>query len=193
MALLVKSSISLLARTILPMLCLLGMLAETRVVAQSRESDLKAAFVFNFAQFVEWPSEAFASTNSPFVIGILGNSNPFGKTLDELVAKEKTGGHPMEVRLFRSIEEVKQCHILFITSSEAPRLREIFAWLDNRPILTVGDIDEFIPRGGMIRLYTASNKIRIRISLEAAKRAKLNVSSKLLRLADVVDKQSLDR
>lgn len=174
-------------------LALLLLPAAQPATAQSRESDLKAAFVFNFSQFVEWPTNSFASTNAPFVIGVLGGSNDFLKTLNDLVHNEKTAGHSMSVRASRSINDLKDCQIVYVSSSEAPRIREIMDQLRDRPVLTVSDIDDFIEQGGIIRLYTAKNKMRMRISLDSAARAKLTISSKLLRLAEVVGKPNPDR
>jgi hypothetical protein len=172
-------------------LLLLG--AAPMAVAETKESDLKAAFVFNFSQFVEWPTNNFASTNSPFVIGVLGGSNDFVKTLSDLVRNEKNAGHPMTVRASRSVNDLRDCEIVYIGSSEAPRLREIMAHLRDRSVLTVSDMDDFIEQGGIIRLYTSNNKMRMKISLDAAKRSRLTISSKLLRLAEVVGKPNPDR
>jgi hypothetical protein len=157
---------------------------------QTRETDLKAAFLFNIAQFVDWPTNVFSSTNSPFVIGILGNSNPFGKVLDGLVKNEKISGHPMEIKQCRSLSDLPSCQIVFITASESGHLGEILRWLDDKPILTVSDMDDFTGRGGMIYFYRAQNKIRLRINMRPAKEAKLTISSKLLRLAEVIGQPS---
>ena len=156
------------------------------LAAESREADLKAAFLFNFAQFVEWPASAHAQTNSPFVIGVLG-TNPFGKTLEELVQGESIQGHPIAVRQFSSTDSIGLCHILFISASESSRLGEILQDLRNRPILTVGDMEAFARGGGMIRFITVQNRIRFRINLAAVREAGLTISSKLLRLAEVVE------
>jgi hypothetical protein len=157
---------------------------------QTRETDLKAAFLFNMAQFVDWPTNVFSSTNSAFVIGIMGNSNPFGKVLDGLVKNEKISGHPMEIKQCRSLSELQSCQIVFITAAESSHLREILRWLDDKPILTVSDMDDFAGRGGMIYFYRAQNKIRLRINMRPVREAKLTISSKLLRLAEVMGQPS---
>ena len=166
-------------------LLLLGGLYASAQTDPSREYQVKAVFLFNFAQFVEWPPAAFAGASSPIVIGVLGE-NPFGAYLDETVREEKVASRPLEVQRYRRVDEIKTCHVLFISRSEAHRLEQILAALRDRSILIVGDGDDFVQRGGMIRLATAQNKIRMIVSVEAAKAASLTISSKLLRSADVV-------
>src|SRR3982750_2429395 len=87
----------------------------------SREYQIKAVFLFNFAQFTEWPPEAFPDPEAPFVIGLLG-TDPFGKTLEETVRDERARGHRIEIRHYRAVEEIKTCHILYISQSEGARL-----------------------------------------------------------------------
>jgi hypothetical protein len=150
----------------------------------AREYQIKAVFLFNFTQFVEWPATSFKETDA-IVIGILGG-NPFGTYLDEAVHGEKVNGHPLVVQHYRQVEDVKTCHILFINASETHQLKQVFAVLKSRSILTVSDADNFTKQGGMIRFFTENKKTRIRINLNATKNADLTISSKLLRLADVV-------
>jgi len=153
--------------------------------ASSREYQVKAVFLFNFAQFVEWPTNAFPEAQTPLVIGVLGE-DPFGAYLDETVRGEKVNNRSLVVERYRRVEEIKNCHVLFISRSEADRLAEILAKLKGRHILTVGDADSFAQRGGMIRFVTEKNKIRLKVNLEAAKAASLTISSKLLRPAEIV-------
>jgi hypothetical protein len=150
-----------------------------------RDYQIKAIFLYNFAQFVEWPPVAFPEEETPLVIGVLGE-DPFGTDLDDAVKGEKLGHRALLVRRFRRVEDVGACHILFISRSEAPRLERILASLQDRSILTVSDAEGFTSRGGMIRFVTENNKVRMRINLEIAKRAGLTLSSKLLRPADIV-------
>ena len=149
------------------------------------EYQLKAVFLFNFAQFVEWPPEAFPEAQTPLVIGILGE-DPFGAYLDETVRGETVNNRPLTVQRYSQVEEIKTCHVLFISRSEAYRLEQILASLKGRNILTVGDAVGFARRGGMIRFLIEQNKIRLRVNLEAAKDANLVLSSKLLRPAEIV-------
>ena len=153
--------------------------------ALAQEYDLKAAFLFNFAQFVEWPAEAFASTATPITIGILGE-DPFGKSLDEIVANEVVHDRRLVVRRFRSADQIDACHILFVTAAESKRMDHIFSRLGSRSILTVGDADDFTARGGIVGFKTAKSRLRIRINTEVARAAKLSISSMLLRQAEIV-------
>jgi hypothetical protein len=150
-----------------------------------KEYDVKAAFLYHLAQFVDWPPDAFPTEETPLVIGVLG-AYPFGKTLEEIVDKEEVKNRKLKVERYHSMEEVKVCHILFISQSEAGRLDQVFSSLKGRKILTVGDTEGFAQRGGIVRFLTEKNKVRLRINIEAAKAASLTISSKLLRAADLV-------
>lgn len=152
---------------------------------QSREYVLKAAFLFHFTQFVDWPAEAFADSDTPFTICILG-TDPFGKALDEVVQNEKVKGRSIVVRRIRNVADAKNCHILYLGSSETGNMERIIKANQGKPILTVADMEMFARRGGMIRFVTENNKIRFRINNVAAQEAGLTISSKLLRLAEIV-------
>jgi hypothetical protein len=156
--------------------------------AATPEYQLKAVFLFNFAQFVEWPAAGFPVSDAPLVIGVLG-TDPFGSALDEVVRGEAVGPHRLEVRRYTRVEEVGPCQILFIGASEAGRLEQIANRLQNRPILTVSDLEGSALRGVMIRFVPENGRIRLRINLEAARQAGLQVSSKLLRRAEIVGKR----
>ena len=149
----------------------------------SPEYQVKAVFLFNFAQFVDWPQKAFPEAQTPLVIGVLGE-DPFGTYLDETVRGEKVKDRPLVVQRYRRVGEIKTCHVLFISRAETDRLEQILASVKGRNILTVGDAEDFALRGGMIQLVTEKNKIRMRINLEAVKAAGLTISSKLLRVAE---------
>jgi hypothetical protein len=150
-----------------------------------KEYQLKAVFLFNFAQFVEWPESAFANEKSPLTIGVIGE-DPFDGLLDDVVRGEHAGPREITVRRFRKIEEVDGCQILFISKSESAHLESILAPLGGRAVLTVSDADRAARRGTMIRFATEKKKIRLRINLDATKEAGLVVSSKLLRAAEIV-------
>ena len=154
-------------------------------VETSPEYQVKAVFLFNFAQFVEWPKDAFDTAHSPIIIGILGD-NPFGSYLDETVRGETVESRPLQVQRYRRVDQIKTCHILFVSRSEAANLKEIFAALKERSILVVGDGDDFVQRGGMIRLATAQSRVRLIINTSATNAAMLTISSQLLRSADLV-------
>lgn len=150
----------------------------------SREYQVKAAFLFNFTQFIEWPAESFADTNSVFVIGILGN-DPFGAYLDEIVAGETTMGHPIVVKRYNDDDEFADCHILFVSHQDKKRN---INQLQHDNILTVSDANNFTASGGIIGFFTENGKIKFQVNLPAAKSAHLEISSKLLRVAKVIDK-----
>jgi len=153
--------------------------------AASKEFQVKAVFLFNFAQFVEWPTSAFADEQKPLIIGVLGE-DPFGPYLDDTVRGEKVNGRPLAVERYHKIEEVKTCHILFVSHSETAHLKQDLEVLKSRPILTVSDINDFCRQGGTIQFVTDKNKIRLKINVEAARAAHLTISSKLLRPAEIV-------
>ncbi len=151
----------------------------------SKESAVRAVFLFNFAQFVDWPPQAFATPQSPLIIGVLGE-DPFGGYLDETVRGEQVNHRPLVIQRFHRVEEITACHVLFISRSETERLGSVFTALKGRALLTVGDTDAFSRNGGMIRFLTDRGKTRLRINLEAAKAAELTISSKLLRSAEII-------
>jgi len=153
--------------------------------SEFKEYQLKAVFLFNFAQFVEWPVAAFPDDATPLVIGVLGD-DPFGPTLDETIRGEQIGRRVLVVRRYRRVEEIGACHILFIGKSESSRLESILAALTGRSILTVSDADHAARRGVMIRFLTEKKKIRLRVNLESTARAGLTISSKLLRATEIV-------
>ena len=154
----------------------------------AREYQIKAVFLFNFAQFVEWPPAAFPDETAPLVIGVLGE-DPFGPVLDEVVQGESVGGRPLQVRRFGQPEEIGACHILYIARSEAARLGRVVSALKDRGVLTVSDIDGAARSGVMIHFFAENKRIRLRINLEAARQAGLVLSSKLLRPAEIVGRQ----
>ena len=162
-------------------------LAAPLAAQSSREYDLKAVFLYNFVTFVDWPKGALPD-GQPFVIGVLGE-DPFGAALDEVVEGEKFRNLPLQVRRCRTIEEARSCQIVFISSSEAARLPAILAELRGRPVLTVADTPKFLEAGGIIAFSTEA-RVQLNVNAAAARRAGLAISSKLLRVAKVVDEKA---
>jgi YfiR/HmsC-like len=154
-------------------------------VAASPEYQVKAVFLFNFAQFVEWPPQSFENPTAPFVIGVLG-TDPFGEALEGAVRGESIEGRTFVIERYRSVTEIRHCQILFISRSEAAHIEDVAAALAGHSILTVSDIEDSAQRGVMIRFVAESNRIRLRINADAAKAAGLSISSKLLRPAELV-------
>ncbi len=149
------------------------------------EYKIKAVFLFNFTQFVEWPDDAFNSNNDPFIIGILG-TDPFGSYIDQAVAGEKVGTHPITVVRYRSVNEINNCRLLFINIADDDDLRSVLSSLNNRGVLTVSDMKGFAASGGVIGFITQNNKLRLQINISAAKAEGLNVSSKLLSVSTIL-------
>jgi hypothetical protein len=160
------------------------LLLSAEVKAQANPYDVKAAFLYNFSHFVSWPEQAFSASNAPFVIGVLG-PDPFGNYLTELIRGEHSNGHPIIVQRYKEAKDIRTCHVLFINTTDAV---EVAKGLSGRNILTVSDTPNFARNGGMICLVTENKKIKLQINQGAAKAAGLEISSKLLRVADIVDR-----
>lgn len=153
------------------------------------EYQVKAAYLFNFGQFVEWPASTFASAGAPFVIGIVGD-DPFGSMLDDVVRGEAVGGHPLQVRRFNEGDDVSACNILFIARGETGRLGRALQSVRGHNVLTVTDSTSEESRDAIIVLITENKRIRMRINIAAAHANNLVISSKLLRPAEVVGAES---
>jgi hypothetical protein len=171
----------------------------------SREYKLKAAFLYNFIQFVDWPEEKFSDDNGTITIGIIGN-DPFRNAFDPIKDK-KIEGRAVVIERFESFEKLKnpaekdkpesdqeietltKCHLLFICSSEQKNLKEIIDLLKDHSVLTVADMQGFLESGGIVNFVIEENKVGFEINIAAAKHAKLKIRSQLLRLAKrVVEK-----
>jgi hypothetical protein len=153
----------------------------------SREYQLKAAFIFNFAQFVEWPQEAFAGPDAPLVIGVVGD-NPFGGVLEQVVGGKKAGGRSIVVKHFQNAGALERCQVLFVSGSERDRMPQIVERCARENTLTVGDFDDFTGSAGMIRFMTQDNRLRFEVNLEAMGRGRLRASAKLLKLAQIYNR-----
>lgn len=156
------------------------------VHAQPREYQIKAVFLFNFLQFVEWPDEVFAGAKAPLRIGVLGD-DPFGPALEAAVRGETVGGRPLVVVRSHRSEDLLGCHLVFISRSEARRLDAHLARLDPLPILTVSEIEGFAGQGGVIGFYSDGKKVRFEINADAARRRDLKLSSELLSLGRLIE------
>ncbi|HEY9421241.1 MAG TPA: YfiR family protein [Thermoanaerobaculia bacterium] len=168
-------------RFLAPPLVFAALLAAPAVLpAQTAgEYDVKAAFLYNFTKFVEWPDGAFP--DGSFRICVLGD-DPFGRSLMGLTSQEVAGRKLTVVRA-RDMEKLEGCHVLFISRSERGRLPEILSEVRDSPVLTVADTRGFLDDGGVINFTLEGSKVRFEISQEAADRARLKISSKLMRLA----------
>lgn len=156
------------------------------------EYEVKAAFLFNFTKFVEWPEGSFEDSHSPIVIGIIGE-DPFGDSLTRIVAGQKAQGRAIVITKYRRGDDLRRCHVLFIGSSEHQRTAQILVGLQDAGVLTVSDIDGFAAAGGVMQFVMQENRVRLVVNLEAATQSKLRVSAKLLALAQVVNRSEASR
>lgn len=183
------------------MLPLLLVFLAPRTYAQNSDSSeylIKAGFIYNFANLVQWPSTSFSEADSPIVIAILGEDG-FGTTLDRVLQGKKSDGHPFVVKRFRSVSELvksignpRECQILYVGSSALPESSEAIRVVKGLPILTIGKIPGFAKNGGIINLVLEDNRIRFEVNVQAAKDADLNISSRLLALARIVQSSGTD-
>lgn len=147
------------------------------------EYQLKAAFIYNFVKFVDWPPSAFTNDSAPYIIGVLGN-NDFGDDLSKALAGKKINGRELIFKPFDSARNIDNCQVLFISKSERRRYQEILRILHGRSILTISEADGFIEGGGIINfVLMPDHTIRFQIDNKAAKAAGLTVSSDLMALA----------
>ncbi len=157
--------------------------APARIPAQAMdEYQVKAGFVSSFPSFIEWPPDAFHGPGDPLTICVLG-SNPFGTSLDALVAGKSVAGHNLTVRPIPDAHQVTGCHMLFVSSSEHLRLRGILASLGEQSVFSIGDTSDFIAEGGVVSLLVDNGRVRIEINADAARERRLRINARLLQLA----------
>ena len=150
------------------------------------EYQVKAAFLYNFAKFVEWPAQTFKTDKDPLRICVLGQ-NPFGNALVEVVGGKTVVGRALVVSDISDAGQGADCQIVFIGSLERKRLRAIFAELRLTGVLTVGETEGFATQGGIVNFKLEDGRVRLEINIEAAAQAKLRISSKVLNLAQIVN------
>jgi hypothetical protein len=150
--------------------------------SSASEYQVKAAFIYHFAKFVEWPVGA---PSGPIKIGILGK-DPFGSTLDNTVKGKTANGRTLVIKRLTRTEDARSCHIVFVSASEKSRVTEILATIKGAPVLVIGDVERFAHRGGTVNFYPEQNKVRFEVNVDAADKAGLKISSKLLSLARIV-------
>ena len=159
------------------------------LLAQSghAEYDVKAAFLFSFTKFVEWPGSAFADARAPVVMGIIGE-DPFSGGLSRIVDGQVVQGRGIIVRRHQFGDDLRSCQVLFVSASERARVPQILASLQGSGVLTVSDLDGFAAAGGVMQFVMEESRVRFLINLDAALQAKLRINSKLLALAHVVNR-----
>ena len=172
-------------RVVILLLVVFAPFVEPWAHAQNAEHVVKAAFIVNFVTFIEWPARAFDSEDAPFVIGIVGE-DAFGSVIDRAAKEKNADGRAFVVKRLEWGSEMKGCHVLFLSASEKDKLKELAELLKDTPILTISETPGFTKHGGIINFFVEDEKVRFEINVDAAKRAKLAISSKLLRLAKIV-------
>jgi hypothetical protein len=170
----------------LALACGWGVLAAAARADGTKEYAIKAAYLYNFAKFVEWPADRFADAKSPIVIGIVGK-NVFGGELEEAVRGRKVNGRDVVVVEVSSEKELRTAHLLFVAVGDEKSFKPAAA----TGMLTVGESPEFTERGGMVTFVPQGDKIRFTINLDAAERAGLKLSAQLLKLASAVQRKPL--
>ncbi|MBN1931851.1 MAG: YfiR family protein [Desulfobacterales bacterium] len=166
----------------------LMLLFETHAYADSvlyREYLVKAAFLYNFAKFVDWPIEVFEDEHAPIYLCILGK-NPFDDDVIQSIENKTVDGRKLLVETSKHAKDHSKCHILFISRSMEKEAKQILTDIKDRPVLTVSDIAEFTSLGGIIEFIVINNKIRFEINIDSARHAGLKISSHLLKMAKIV-------
>lgn len=152
---------------------------------RASEFEVKAAYLYNFGRFVEWPTAAPSTKAAEFPICVLGQ-DPFGAALDSTVSGEKIDGKDVTARRILTPPEAAACRVVFVSSSKGTQVKEILSELDKFSVLTVSDIPDFLENGGMVQFVLADRKVRFKINLAATRQAGLNISSQLLKVAEEV-------
>jgi YfiR/HmsC-like len=162
------------------------LMVSARAQTQSAgEYQIKAAFLYNFAKFVEWPQGDLADATRPFRICVLGQ-DPFGQELRDITSEKTVNGHRLQIVLVADLQQARTCQILFIASSEKAQLKKVLETLEGSSALTVGDSKGFVELGGMINFVLEDDRVRFEVNHKAAERAGLKISSKLLTIAKSV-------
>ncbi|MDB6038196.1 MAG: hypothetical protein JWM99_2037 [Verrucomicrobiales bacterium] len=151
------------------------------------EDEVKAAFTYNFARFVEWPASAFKNDSTPISLGVVGNEE-FADKLAALLRDKKAHGRSFLVKKIAFGPEMTSCHMIFVAQSQAKKFPQYSDIVAKAPILTVGESAHFLDQGGIINFVRAENQLRFEINSPAAEKVNLSISSKLLRLARNVKK-----
>lgn len=152
---------------------------------QASEDRVKAAYIYNFGRYVRWPAVRDVDEDRSFPICVFDHDR-FGSTLDSTLAGESLNGKPVVIRRIQTPREAAQCRVLFIGVSQRSHLDEILAALEQSPVLTVSDMDDFSRRGGMIQFVLDGGRVRFGVNLKTAQNAQLALSSELLRVAVTV-------
>ncbi len=162
----------------------LGLLCSAVVEARTpHEYALKAAYIYRFSFFVEWPDSAFADSEAPLTIGVIGG-DPFKETLDRTLVGKTMKGRKVTTRLFTSSTDYAYCHILYVADENRGRVKQTLDRIKGAPTLAIGETNDFLTDGGAVQFVARDERIRFRIDNAVARRSGLRISSKLLQLAE---------
>jgi hypothetical protein len=156
---------------------------------QPPEYRIKAAFLYKFGGYIEWPERAFARADSPIAIGVMG-ADALADELAEIVAGRNVNGRPVSVRKLRAGDSIAGLHVLFIGRSDSGRLPEILAAAKGRPLLTVTESEQALDLGSVINFVVVDDKVRFDVALVPAEQGSLKISARLLAVARKVVKAS---
>lgn len=171
---------------------LLIVLLPTGISSQENPYTVKAAFLRNFARYVDWPAHSFPNNGEAWHIGILGQ-DPFGNILEATFHNRTEQNHPFEVFRAKLLEELPECHVIFIAYRDAAQRRATLSKLRNRPVLTVGDADNFLWDGGIIQ-FQVTDRVRMAINLDQARASSLTIQTKMLEVAtDILENGEIRR
>jgi hypothetical protein len=151
----------------------------------TQEYRVKADFLMHLTNFVAWPPDAYKLPDDPFVLGVL-EPDPFGSVLEDAVHGQTVGDRAIVIKRYRRLKDVGPCNMLFIPAEAERKGPPNLDGLRDRPILTVGETDDFSNAGGIIRFVTLRDRITLMINMEAAQESKLSISSKLLSVGVVI-------
>jgi hypothetical protein len=149
------------------------------------EYQVKAAYLYNFAKFVEWPARGFTSSSAPIQLCVLKDPS-FGSELNQIVKGKVVAGHPVTVVPVQTPEQSRSCHILFINASQNVQARHVIEVLRDASVLTVGESKGFVEDGGIINFVLQDDRVQFQVNHKAAKQAGLGISSRLLAIAKAV-------
>jgi len=161
---------------------LLGLSSMQGQRAKPTEYEVKATYLYNFSRFVEWPAKVTQAQSGSFVICVLGK-DPFGAALNTILSDEASSGKSVVAQQIPTVQDAVNCRVLFISSSESTRLKQILTTLGDASVLTVSELPEFTQRGGMVQFVSEGSRVRFEVNLASAEHAGLTLSSELLKVA----------
>ncbi|MBD9357905.1 YfiR family protein [Methylomonas albis] len=173
-------------------LLMLALLLPDRLTAQENPYTVKAAFLRNFTHYISWPDHTFPNNGAAWHIGILGQ-DPFGATLEATFQNRTEQSHPFEIFRAEQLEDLPPCQIIFIAYQDGAKRRAALIKLRNKPVLTVGDAEEFLLDGGIIQ-FQVTDRVRMGVNLDQARASSLTIQTKMLEVStDILENGELRR